>query len=503
MKHLLFSMLWLAGGIAGVSAQETQTVETKTTQTTETVETVSPVTNECGHIDVTHFSFGIKTGVNYFTMSPPAPTLYDKFNLGIGGMIDYTINPMYGFGLEYMFSDYTRPYTYMNVEGSLKGNTHDVVLYSSVNLSNVLHPFRTGFWRNLNVYGDVGGGVAFYYYNLGWGTSVSNSTVAPPAALVKLGLNAEFTLSDYFNFCFEGQYRQYQARNMGSSIANRNNEAMMFTMGLRYKFAGSVLKHARNISLCEYSPKPVPVIVNNTTVVKGDTQATLDRLSAAEKENGDLQQKVKRLQEDASSASTQNALAAQNANNKNINDKNALATQNANAQSALATQNANLKQKVDNMEENAKNTAIQDNLTTENSALQQKLLKMESDIKRLETQKEGRVNVSIENIEFKTGSNDLTPASTQILDQVASILINNAYWTKLRVIGHTDNVGTNVSNQRLSESRALAVKDYLLFKGIPSKNLLAVGMGEEQPTESNATAEGRQSNRRVEFEVSK
>jgi outer membrane protein OmpA-like peptidoglycan-associated protein len=49
----------------------------------------------------------------------------------------------------------------------------------------------------------------------------------------------------------------------------------------------------------------------------------------------------------------------------------------------------------------------------------------------------------------------------------------------------------------------MVVRDYLLFKGIPSKNLIAVGMGEEQPTESNETLQGRQSNRRVEFEVSK
>jgi outer membrane protein OmpA-like peptidoglycan-associated protein len=503
MKHLLFVSMCLAGAVTGVTAQEVQTVETKTTQTTETVETVSPVTNECGHIDVTHFSFGLKTGVNYFTMSPPAPSLYDKFNLSVGGNIDYTINPMYGFGLEYMFSDYTRPYTYTTLEGLLKGYTHDVILYSSVNLSNVLSPFRTGFWRNLNVYGDVGGGVAFYKFDRDFGAHVSTSETAPPAAIVKLGLNAEFTLSEYFNLNFEGQYRQYQAQNMGSTIANRNNEGLMFTIGLRYKFANSELKHARNISLCEYSPKPVPVIVNNTTIVKGDTQATLDRLSASEKEKAELQQKMIRMQEDANNTTAMNALAAQNANAQNVNDKNALATQNANAQSALATQNANLKQKVDNMEENAKNSGIQNDLSTQNTALQQKLINMEADIKRLETQKEGRVIVSIENIEFKTGSNDLTPASTQILDQVSGILINNAYWTKLRVIGHTDNVGSNALNQRLSESRALAVKEYLLFKGIPSKNLLAVGMGEEQPTESNATVEGRQKNRRVEFEVSK
>ena len=496
MKHLLLLSLCLAGTVTGATAQDIQTVETtKTTQTTETVETATPVPDVCGHIDVSHFSLGLKGGANYFSMSPPAPTLYDKFNLGVGAMIDYTINPLYGFGVEYMFSDYTREYVYMTGGGHLKGSTHDIVGYGSLNLSNALAPFRGGFWSNFNVYGDVGGGVALYTTDMNYGTIVATSK---PIALFKLGLNAEFALSEAINLCLEGQYRQYDATLMGGGTSNRNNNALMVNIGFRYKFVNSMLKHARNISLCEYSPRPAPVIVNNTTVVKGDTQVTLDRLSAAEKDNADLQQKMRRMQEDANNANARNALAAQNENAKN-----ALATQNANAQNELATQNANLKQKVDNMEENAKNEALQKNLSTQNSALQIKLMNMEAGIKRLETQKEGRVLVSFDNIEFRTASNELTPASTQILDQVASILINNAYWNKLRVIGHTDNIGTNAYNQRLSESRALAVKDYLLFKGIHSKDILAVGMGEEQPTESNATAQGRQSNRRVEFEVTK
>ena len=394
-----------------------------------------------------------------------------------------------------MFSDYTREYVYLTGGGHIKGSTQDIVGYGSLNLSNALSPFRGGFWNKFNVYGDVGGGVAFYSTDMNYGTIVATNK---PIALFKLGLNAEIALSEAFNLCLEGQYRQYDAVEMGGAPSHRNNNALMVNIGFRYKFVNSMLKHARNISLCEYSPRPAPVIVNNTTVVKGDTQVTLDRLSAAEKDNADLQQKMRRMQEDANNANARNALAAQNENAKN-----ALATQNANAQNELATQNANLKQKVDNMEENAKNEALQKNLSTQNSALQIKLMNMEAGIKRLETQKEGRVLVSFDNIEFRTASNELTPASTQILDQVASILINNAYWNKLRVIGHTDNIGTNAYNQRLSESRALAVKDYLLFKGIKSKDILAVGMGEEQPTESNASAEGRQSNRRVEFEVTK
>jgi hypothetical protein len=295
MKKLLVVSMCLVGAVAVATAQDVQTVETKTTQTTETVETVAPLTPECGHIEVSHFSFGIKTGVNYFTMSPPAPRLYDKFNLMVGGNIDYTINPMYGFGLEYLYNDYTRPYTYMDVRGLLKGNTHDIVAYSSVNLCNTISPYRTGFWKNLNVYGDVGGGVAFFSYNRDFGQYTSSSA---PVVLVKLGLNAEFTLSDYFNLCFEGQYRQYDTRVMGSAFSNRNNEALIATMGLRYKIGYAKLKHARNISLCVYSPRPAPIIVNNTTVVKyaGSFECLRKRKQHVETENATDEGRLHQLQ---------------------------------------------------------------------------------------------------------------------------------------------------------------------------------------------------------------
>jgi OOP family OmpA-OmpF porin len=66
--------------------------------------------------------------------------------------------------------------------------------------------------------------------------------------------------------------------------------------------------------------------------------------------------------------------------------------------------------------------------------------------------------------------------------------------------GHTDSVGTDAYNQRLSERRAAAVKDYLVSKGVPAAKITTIGKGESQPVATNKTAEGRQKNRRVDIE---
>ena len=69
------------------------------------------------------------------------------------------------------------------------------------------------------------------------------------------------------------------------------------------------------------------------------------------------------------------------------------------------------------------------------------------------------------------------------------------------VIGHTDWVGTNAYNMKLSDRRAAAVKTYLVSKGIEANRVYTEGKGEKQPVADNKTKEGRAKNRRVEIEV--
>ncbi|MCX7651602.1 MAG: OmpA family protein [Bacteroidia bacterium] len=102
---------------------------------------------------------------------------------------------------------------------------------------------------------------------------------------------------------------------------------------------------------------------------------------------------------------------------------------------------------------------------------------------------------------FKPNSPLLEPSSYPVLDQIADFLKDNPT-VRLRIHGHTDIGDPNPQhNQRLSEERAINVRQYLIRKGINPDRLEAVGHGNTQPIADNSTPEGRAQNRRVEFEV--
>ena len=87
------------------------------------------------------------------------------------------------------------------------------------------------------------------------------------------------------------------------------------------------------------------------------------------------------------------------------------------------------------------------------------------------------------------------------LEQVTDQIINEYPNTKIEVAGHTDAVGPEDFNQRLSTQRAETVKAYFVERGIPAESIRVVGYGEAQPRDTNDTVEGRRLNRRVEIRV--
>lgn len=106
--------------------------------------------------------------------------------------------------------------------------------------------------------------------------------------------------------------------------------------------------------------------------------------------------------------------------------------------------------------------------------------------------------VATQGILFDTGSDVIKPHSTPTLEEIATMLREHAD-LKLLIEGHTDNVGDAAANQALSEKRAAAVKAYLVSKGIDAARLQSSGLGATKPKTGNDTAEGRQTNRRVEL----
>lgn len=110
-------------------------------------------------------------------------------------------------------------------------------------------------------------------------------------------------------------------------------------------------------------------------------------------------------------------------------------------------------------------------------------------------------DLDLQGITFESGSADITPDGQAVLDEVIAILTAEI-GVRVEVGGHTDNAGGAASNQRLSQARAESVVASLVDGGVDESILTAVGYGEEQPIADNATAEGREQNRRIEFTVS-
>jgi outer membrane protein OmpA-like peptidoglycan-associated protein len=109
--------------------------------------------------------------------------------------------------------------------------------------------------------------------------------------------------------------------------------------------------------------------------------------------------------------------------------------------------------------------------------------------------------VSLSDVLFDFNQATLKPGAKEKLAKVSGILL--AYPTlHMNVEGHTDSVGTDDYNLKLSQRRADAVRDYLTSNAINSANVQAIGVGKDDPVASNDTAAGRQQNRRVEMVVS-
>ena len=110
------------------------------------------------------------------------------------------------------------------------------------------------------------------------------------------------------------------------------------------------------------------------------------------------------------------------------------------------------------------------------------------------------IRYAFQNLEFETGKDIIRSHSFPSLNSLAALLVKKPNYG-LRIEGHTDNVGSEQSNQVLSQKRAEAVRNYLVKKGVNVTYLETAGYGEMKPIASNENATGRQKNRRVEMTV--
>ena len=121
-----------------------------------------------------------------------------------------------------------------------------------------------------------------------------------------------------------------------------------------------------------------------------------------------------------------------------------------------------------------------------------------STIEELTAAPEALKPIILKNIFFNSGSADLLSSSTTEIDILYQLLQDKPS-IRIEISGHTDNVGADGDNLRLSQSRAESVTDALVSKGISGDRITAIGKGETEPIDTNDTEEGRANNRRTEF----
>jgi hypothetical protein len=278
MKKLIIGVLLLVGG-RSIVAQDN---EVRFLQ----ADTVQSVQNTCSSIPMSHWSFVLKSGMNFYRMFSSDASEVDKLGFSWGGSAQYSFNPLVGLGLEFLSGNYSRSYLQNGVSANLNCKSNELFLFTSFNLTNALAPIRYNFSKQLNLFADFGGGLAFFQCASA-GTVLSGPS---PTFVGKVGLNLEITLNKNLNVFCGGEYHPYSSRRMSQGLGTRNADSYQFCLGLRYKFAKQS-KHALNIGLQDYSPAVIPDRVTKT-YRDGDTYETLARLKMVEERNGVLKQKI-------------------------------------------------------------------------------------------------------------------------------------------------------------------------------------------------------------------
>lgn len=234
----------------------------------------------------------------------------------------------------------------------------------------------------------------------------------------------------------------------------------------------------------------------------GSAQAQKDKVDA--EKQYDLVQEQMRKQAQDEAAKTALALKEnqdkldkvrrdlENENNKVGEQAKKLAQQEAD----LAAKKAELEQRQKDLEaEKAARAAAEKKLADAMKALEE-IAKVREDARGLVITLAGAVL-------FTSGKSTLLPTAKDNLARVATVLQQKGEDKKIVVEGHTDSVGSDDRNMKLSQDRAEAVREYLVLQGVRPDHITAVGKGETTPIADNKTPEGRANNRRVEIIIPK
>ena len=438
--------------------------------------------------DYSRWSIAVGGGYDYYRVNPFTQNSMEGFwkyyLLGEGDWtvpqisVEYSINPIFGIGVHFGRYTFNRPsgsaagQPLINSSKSGKainyGAVHDLTIYGSIDLTDVVFPYRNGRWSNLSVYTDFGIGVGYYVGDMAdiYAAHINNNGSWPfkdlndvatgkyngTTPLLTSFLNAEYSFGRRIALGLGFGYRTYLRSGMGGynqssptltdymglhqnhgKTESISEDGWNLTMSLRFKMGSSKKTHMRDVRLTDgyrvleeriqQSEDLLPEILNRLRDIEDITNDLKGRV-------GDLENDLGKLHDDI--AGTRGGLG-----------------------------------------------------TPENPWV-------------------------INGVNFVFDKTSIIEESMPILRSVlVKLIVHYNEWSELKIDGHTDRLGTDEYNQGLSLRRAEAIKKFFIDNGLGDKKFVIEGFGAHKPIAPNITPtgkddpEGRQKNRRVELYVTK
>jgi outer membrane protein OmpA-like peptidoglycan-associated protein len=262
------------------------------------------------------------------------------------------------------------------------------------------------------------------------------------------------------------------------------------------------LKNAEDLNLHRQNEKETITYAREAVQASEDARIVTIRKIKAEDEAADKQARYN-AEQNAEESRRQADQSAQQAEQARLAQQDAAqraqaaAAQQAQAEAATAAAQAEA-QKAREERERAEQSAQQ--ASQQEQQMRERLKEQLNQVLQTRDTARGLI-VNMSDVLFAFNKYDLKPEAREKLAKVSGILI--AYPDlKVQVEGHTDNIGSDEYNQKLSEQRADAVRDYLGSQNVSENNVTAAGYGKSDPIADNSTNEGRAQNRRVELVVS-
>ncbi len=220
-----------------------------------------------------HWSVAVQGGINYVR------TADQKVDLAIGGLVERTFNPRWGMGLEYMFIKKDL--------NDLDVKNHDIDIFGSINISNIIAPYRSAGWQKLNWYGTAGLGATIYK------NAVENEDANKGAKFLMLGgSKLEYNVCKWVGIYLAGQYRLHTTAEHMNYAAGRSTITGL--LGVRIKFAGE--SNIRNIAWADYIPQVE--MPDMSGLLEAQKKACDEANAKLEQKIEDQNAQIKKLQND-------------------------------------------------------------------------------------------------------------------------------------------------------------------------------------------------------------